>query len=173
MAGKDIEFNLKANNTSPGGYEVTVKGDATFDPKTNAVTMPNGYYYVMRFNLLDTILSFDGDEDKVFMVIAGNACPERGQLTGNSNFDPKKMKIKDNGRQLEVRNNNVDPGTFAYRILIKDNNGVPHDFDPVIINGGGGENSFFGWLPLALGFGTGLVLMAVAHYTGLLARILG
>jgi len=175
MAKRTVEFTLVPDSSSPNGYKISGgSNDAILDPVTQEIRVAEGHHYYMTFTLGDHSLSFDGDRDEVFLARAGENCPNRGEVTGNSNFQKKHMKFKTtNGRkQLEIRNNNVDPGTFSYRILIRQGTQIL-DFDPVIINGGGGQGKVFDWLHLLLGFGTGLVLMGVAYKAGLLAQILG
>lgn len=139
MAKRVVHFTLTPAGDGSKEYTLSqTSGDPVLDTnRKNGIKVASRHHYYMTFKLGDNSLSFDGDRGRdVFLIRAGDTCPERGEAAENSNF--KIFGLKNDGRELEIRNDNVDPGSFSYRILIKQGTQV-RDFDPVIINGGGGN----------------------------------
>lgn len=124
----------------------------------------------MNFTLVDDStknLEFNTDVGNVFLVKEGESCPTRQDTAQNDSFPKNRFRVNKPGQYqvLTVANLNLVAATYCYRICIN-GDGQERDFDPVIINGGGGQgrSPWGGLLAILLGLGA---LAGVAYYAGL------
>jgi len=167
---KKLRFDLTPSGDDCDYTLTQTDGDPVLGPD-NLISLGEKHWYWLYFTLTDATRSFDGPVQSIFRVRPGNSCPGRQNASVNRNFPKNDFKFEDNGRTLRVKAKNIEAGPFGYRIVIKSPEGEC-DFDPVIINGGGGEG-FIGALsaPLIL---VGIVLLVVIAYaTGLFERLYG
>ena len=149
-------------------YELSqTSGIDVLDPKfgKNGMKVAKAHSYVLRFRLDSPDLWFDGGDEDIFLVTEGTKCPERGENAENRNFKKNRISINHSAKILEVRNGNIDEGPFSYRICIRDKDRNSRDFDPVIINGGGGQ--FVQWKLIFVPLLAVAALAGIAFYLDL------
>ena len=79
----------------------------------------------------DSGLTFDGDA--IWVQENGTCPPAKGSTSKQVSCPPGQ-----NGPELKITDRNEgDPVRLCYQLNIVDKNGVPHPFDPIIINDGG------------------------------------
>lgn len=126
----------------------------------------------MSFTLVDQSshnLEFVSDVSNTFLVKEGHECPTRHDTDEHPSFPKNRFRVSMPGSDqvLTVANLNLVQGTYYYRICI-DGGGQERDFDPVILNGGGGQNKLPTWLALLVGLLGLAAVMGIAYALGLL-----
>ena len=174
MVTTAVRFTLTALYEGPEPYSISQHPD---DPITvlepdGSIRVPKKKKLRMNFKLVDpnNQLAFVSNKDNAFLISPGLSCPSRTDTSENESF--QKVYFAVSNGVLSVTNKNKQSGTFSYRICIEDTQGKERDFDPVIINGGGGEGLSSEVILVAV-IGGVIALVGLAYFAGLLDRFLG
>jgi hypothetical protein len=140
---REVTYSLLQNVNDDN---VRIKPDG--NNRHEVIALDHNEKYRMKFILCDNSnlgLYFTTDDAGPIWIEAGRDSPKGGSLPPD--FDVVKWNDPDNDdaqsgaigqrRRLVVRNRNRSREVYKFTLLIKDQSGARHDFDPIIENGGG------------------------------------